>query len=55
MVVVSVVVMVGRDVDAVSLFERLGIHDLIGRPFATDDSVQGVDPGGLLVDHRQIV
>src|SRR3954470_16253111 len=52
MAIVSVVVMVGGNVYAVGLFQRIGIHDLIGRSFAANHTVQGIDPGGLLIDHR---
>src|ERR1043166_2690343 len=52
---VSMVMSVRRDVNAVRLFERLGAHDLLGRTLTTDNPVERVNPGGVPVDHREIV
>jgi hypothetical protein len=52
---VVVVMMIRRDVDAVGLLERLGVHDFSGGAFAADDAVERVNPGGVAEDHGEIV
>src|SRR3954463_1222001 len=52
----SVVMMViGRDVDAVSFLQRIGVHDVGRRAFAADFAIQRVNPGGVAEHHREIV
>src|SRR6266571_7656859 len=52
---VSMVVVVRRSVNPVRLFERLGVHDLLGRALAANHSVQRVYPRGMAIDHREVV
>src|SRR5689334_5257281 len=50
-----VVVVIGSDMDAVSLLERFGVHDFLRGTLATDDAVQSVNPRGMAIDHGKIV
>src|ERR1043166_911867 len=53
---VNMVVMpVRRDVDAVGLFERVGVQDLLRRTLAADYAVERVNPRGMPINHREIV
>jgi hypothetical protein len=42
-------------VDAVGLFERVGIHDVLWGAFTANDSIERIHPGGMAIDHRQVV
>ena len=55
MVVVMMMMFVRRHVNAVCLLEGISIHDGLGRAFATDNSVQRIDPIGVPIDHGKIM
>jgi hypothetical protein len=48
-------VFVRGDVDAVGLLKGVCVHDVLGRALTADDPVKGIDPGGLAVNHREVV
>src|ERR1051325_3636373 len=50
-----VMMVIRRDVNAVSFLERFGVHDVSRRAFATDFAVQRVNPGGVAKNHREIM
>src|SRR6185295_17343136 len=41
---VSMMMVVGRDVNAEGLLERLAVHDLVGLAFAADDAIERINP-----------
>jgi hypothetical protein len=41
--------------DSVSFAKRLGVHDLLGGAFATDHAVQRINPGGMAINHGEVV
>src|SRR5260221_1094869 len=52
---VNMVMSVRRDVDAVGLLERLGIHDLLRRAFTADGPIERIDPRSVAIDHGKVV
>ena len=51
----AVMVMVWRHVDPIGRLQRVGIQDLLGMAFTTDDSIECVDPRCLAEDHGKVM
>src|SRR5207237_109150 len=52
---VNMVVAVRGDVNSVSRFERVGIHNLLRGTFTADHPIEGIHPRGMTINHREIV
>src|SRR5258708_18220924 len=50
-----VVVFVRRDVDPVTLLQRVRVHDFLRRAFAADHAIQSEHVRGMAINHREIV
>jgi hypothetical protein len=52
---VMVVVMVRGKMDAVGLFQGLGIHHFFGGSLAANDTVERIHAAGVSIDHGKVV
>src|SRR5262249_32855236 len=52
---VNMMVSVGRNMNAIGLLQRVGVHDLLRRALAADDTVERIKPGGMTIKHREVM